>query len=298
MADKTILVTGASGDLGRVLCIQAAALGYQVVGAYLTRPERLAALPIKAVEVDLEDRDAVQKTFDECQPDIVIHAAVPAINRPNLRQKIIVAAYNLRACCPRTSRLMMLSTDMVFDGITPPYADDAPLAPRSVYGQAKAEMEQMAEYVVRTSLIYDFMPGNKQVDWMLERVQKGEKIRLFSDEYRNAIWVHNLAEAILDLAENSLFKGILNVAGPESISRLELGWRLLEANNIDPDNHVEAASQANSGRPADLTMDVNKAILLLKTPLLTLEEAFERWQQERPAPPGVTVITGGPAPAS
>jgi dTDP-4-dehydrorhamnose reductase len=272
-----LLITGGSGDLGRVLSQRAEAAGYDVTATYLTHPERLTVE--KSIRLDLCDRDAVQAALDTLQPEVIIHTAVPAPTIANLRQNIVTAAYHLSKLSDRTTRLIFLSSDMVFDGKNAPYRDDDPPCPLSVYGQAKAEMEMMSDQVVRTSLIYDFERGNKQVDWMLEKLAKGEPLRLYADELRSAIWVVNLADVLLELI-GSVVKGVLNIAGPEPISRLELGWQLLEVLGHDPERCVEPVSQADTGRPADLTLDVSKAQMLLKTPLLTFEEALERWRSE------------------
>ncbi|MCS6871983.1 MAG: sugar nucleotide-binding protein [Anaerolineae bacterium] len=273
---KRLLITGGSGDLGRELCRQASAKGYEVTATYLTRPQRLrAGTPL---QLDLNDPEAVKAAIDQVQPHAIIHTAVPPMNAPNLRAQIVASAYHLRTFCPRETKLVFLSTDMIFDGTQPPYADDAPPSPLSAYGQAKAEMELMADHVVRTSLIYDFERGNKQTDWMLEKISRGETLRLYEDEFRSAIWVVNLAEAILELIENPFFQGTLNVAAPSAVSRLALGTKLLEALGIVGAN-VEAVSSALTGRPANLTLDVSKAQLLLRTPLLSLEEAFARWRE-------------------
>jgi dTDP-4-dehydrorhamnose reductase len=269
-----LLITGGSGDLGRALCERAALAGYDVTATYLTRPERITAGD--ALPLDLTDRDAVTAALDECRPDAIIHTAVPPLSAPNLKQQIITSAYHLRRLCPPETRLVMLSSDMIFDGTRAPYKEDALPTPLSVYGQAKAEMEQMADTVVRTSLIYDFAPGNKQIDWMLERIHRGERVRLFEDEFRSAIWSVNLAEALLELLYSPL-KGILNIAGPAPLSRLELGWTLLNTLGIDPAPHVEAVSAVESGRPPNLTLDISMATLALHTPLLTLGEARETW---------------------
>ncbi|GAB4546365.1 MAG: SDR family oxidoreductase [Anaerolineae bacterium] len=273
---KKLLVTGGSGDLGRSVCEVAQARGYEVTATYLHRPERIkSGMPLR---LDLTDREAVKIAIERVEPDAVIHTANPPLNAPNLRQSIVSAAYHLSSFCPKQVRLILLSTDMVFDGMSAPYADDDPPSPLSTYGQAKAEMEMMSDYVVRTSLIYDFVAGNKQADWMLDKLAKNEPLRLFRDELRSAIWVDNLAEAIIELVTSPMFKGVLNVAAPEAVSRLELGKKILTAlGHVDVP--LEAISQAHTGRPANLTLDVQKAQLLLKTRLLTLDESFAAWQQ-------------------
>jgi len=137
--------------------------------------------------------------------------------------------------------------------------------------------------VVRTSLIYDFEPGNRQVGWMLDKIARGERCQLFWDEYRSPIWAANLADALLELV-NSDADGILNVAGPSRMSRLELGQGILRALGYNPDQHIERASQEGTNRPRDLTLDVSKAQKMLRTPLTSFEEARTRWQADRAQP--------------
>lgn len=270
---KKLLITGGSGDLGRILSQRALVAGYEVTVTYLTRPERITAG--KALKLDLCDKQAVQTALDTLQPEIIIHTAL-SLTVANPRQQIVSAAYHLSKLADKSTRLIFLSTDMVFDGMRPPYRDDDPPSPTTAYGQAKAEMEMMADHVVRTSLIYDFAAGNRQIDWMLEKIGKGERCRLYGNEFRSAIWVVNLADALLEMV-NGKIKGILNVAGPKPMNRLELGRSLLKVLGYDPDQHTESA-QAGPERQPNLTLDVSKAQMSLKTPLLTFEEALQRWQ--------------------
>jgi dTDP-4-dehydrorhamnose reductase len=277
LGTQKMLITGASGDLGRVLSQQAVAAGYEVYSAYLSRPERITAGT--AIRLDLMDRGAVETSLDTMKPDIIIHTAVTQ-SGSNVRQQIVNAAYHLKQYSDKATYQIFLSSDLIFDGLNPPYGEDSSPSPLSMYGQGKAELELMAECVVRTSLLYDFEPGNRQVDWLADKVAKGERCKLFFDEIRNPIWTVNLAEALLELA-GKRFKGVLNVAGPLPVSRLELGWMILATLGHNPDDHIEVVSQAGSGRPPDLTLDVTKAQMILKTPLLTIDEARERWMVER-----------------
>lgn len=282
---RRVLITGGSGDLGVVLCARAVRAGHEVTATYLTRPERISAgTPL---QLDLTDRDAVKQALDQVQPDVIIHTAL-AMNVPNPRHQIVTAAYHLSKLAQKNTRLIMLSTDMVFSGLNAPYRDDVPPSPVTPYGQAKAEMEMMADHVVRTSLIYDFGPGNRQVDWMLEKIQRGEKCRLYTDEFRSPIWAGNLADVLLELIE-SIFKGVLNVAGPVPMSRYELGVELLRILHYDPATTVEPVSQSGTGRQPNLTLDVSKAKMLLKTPLLSFPDALAQWRAEQTSKRGTRI---------
>lgn len=270
-AQKKLLVTGGSGDLGRVLCQRAAAAGCQVTATYLSRPERITAGTPYCI--DLSDPFAVQTLCETLRPDVIIHTALTA--PPS---HIIGAARTLHDSSQHiAARCITISSDMVFDGTTPPYREDTPPSPLTDYGRAKVELEAIGRAsenscVVRTSLIYDFERGNKQVDWLLSEIAQGKRCRLFVDEYRSAIWVVNLADVLLELAENDV-TGILNVGGPQTISRYALGQAILGVLGYDPATHIEPTSQVGTGRPPDLTMDVSRARHVLATPLLTAAEA-------------------------
>ena len=90
--------------------------------------------------------------------------------------------------------------------------------------------------IVRPSLIYGFDPIDKQTAWLVDGIKKANG-EVFVDEYRCPIWVDNLAQALLEVAESKL-SGILNVAGPQRLNRWEYGLKLLNHLKIDPEGYV------------------------------------------------------------
>jgi dTDP-4-dehydrorhamnose reductase len=279
---KRLLVTGGSGDLGSVLSERAVAAGWSVTATYLAHPEKIRAG--HALYCNLTEPESVRRVIDEAQPDAIIHTAITETT-PNYETAIGIAADLLWRHAPSTARLILLSSDMVFDGSAAPYAEDAPTNPLSAYGRAKARMERSAPgLIVRTSLIYDFDLRNRQVNWMLSKLRKGERIHLFTDEYRSPIWAVDLADALLTLAEQDV-TGILNVAGPSRMSRYDLGHGLLSAFGYDADAYIVPGSQVGTGRPADLTLNVTCARQTLNRNLLTFGEAHDIWKQRDHKPP-------------
>lgn len=273
---KNLLVTGGSGDLGSVLCEIAVKLGWNVTATYLSHPERIRAG--KPIYCNLTDPDQVRRAIEGTSPDAVIHTAITELS-PGYENATRVAADLLWRYVPTQARLILLSSDMVFDGTAAPYTENALANPLTPYGRAKAYMEKCAPgLIVRTSLIYDFDVRNKQVNWMLNKIRKGERVRLFTDEYRSPIWAVDLADALLILAERDV-TGILNVAGPERLSRYELGRGLLLALGYNADSYIDCASQAGTGRPPDLTLDVTRAASILGRNALSFEAALTAWQQ-------------------
>ncbi len=279
MAARGLLVLGGSGTLGGPLCALADARGWDVVGTYYARPERVrAGLPVL---LDLRDADALRDLVAATQPEVIIHAALTERSGEGFADAIRVSAEHVAAVsAEQGTRLIALSTDLVFDGTEAIYTEDAPVQPRidNAYAVAKADYERIilaaypAALVVRTSLIYDFDPQNAQVAWMLRGIERGDTLRLFTDQMRCPIWAVNLAEVLLELADIDA-AGVLNVVGPALISRYDLGVGLLEALGHDPSALVAPAAAPDTA-PKSLHLSVERAqALLQRTRLLTLDEA-------------------------
>jgi dTDP-4-dehydrorhamnose reductase len=129
-----VTIFGATGLLGK-------ALTHEWTGDDIT------ALGSK--DADIRDPKQVSEIIQRSRPDwIVLAAAYTDVdgcetNRDfafdvNTRGAVNVA----QAAKQHNSRLLAVSTDYVFDGAAhAPYDTDHPRAPRSVYGQSKAEAE-------------------------------------------------------------------------------------------------------------------------------------------------------------
>jgi dTDP-4-dehydrorhamnose reductase len=107
---------------------------------------------------------------------------------------------------------------------------------------------------------------------MLRAVQQGEPLRLFTDQIRCPIWAINLAEALLELAKKDT-AGILNIVGPEPLSRYDLGVALLSALGIDS---PVIGTSAPDSMPRRLVLSIERAPKILNTPLLTIDQARAR----------------------
>ena len=120
-----------------------------------------------------------------------------------------VGAANLaRACEAARARMVHVSTDYVFAGdATRPYAEDAPLAPRSAYGRTKAAGEwavrtylPSASWVVRTAWLYG-AHGPNFVKTMARLAAERDTVSVVDDQRGQPTWTVDLAAAILRLVE-------------------------------------------------------------------------------------------------
>jgi len=119
-----------------------------------------------------------------------------------------VGAANLaRACSAAGARMLQVSTDYVFDGdATGPYAEEAPLAPRSAYGRTKAAGEWAVQslcppsWVVRTAWLYGAQ-GPNFVKTMARLASERDTVTVVDDQRGQPTWTVELARAIVRLVE-------------------------------------------------------------------------------------------------
>lgn len=275
---KRLLITGGSGNVGRPLS-KLAEVNWDTYSTYYRNSNVGGGT---SLQLDLTEADATITLVKEIKPDVIIHTAV-SDQSANMYEANRQAAKNMsEAAYACGSRLIALSTDMVFDGKHAPYDDYAPPSPLSPYGKAKAENEETYRngageaLIVRTSLVYDLAPYNRQVSWLHKAISADKPVTLFVDEIRHPIWAVNFAEVLLELAELNI-TGTLNVAGPEAVNRWDYGCKLLAALGYDHNRYavpVEASNVA-PGRPANLTLKLDRIKSQLKrTALISLDDAL------------------------
>ena len=180
--------------------------------------------------------------------DVVIHTAYVQAD-PDM---IVRSTRNVAQAAARAgARLIHLSTDLVFDGERgAPYREEDEARPVSAYGQAKLEAEGLVDgLVVRTSLLYGKAEPGPQ-----ERLALDPGATFYEDEIRCPTRVDELASALLELTAMEL-KGVLHVAGPEALSRLEFARRL---GAVDP-----RGEPAPPGRARNVALDSSRAASLL-----------------------------------
>ena len=117
------------------------------------------------------------------------------------------AANVARACRESGTRLVHVSTDYVFAGdATDPYAEDAPLAPRSAYGRTKAAGEWAVEshcpesWIVRTAWLYG-AGGPNFVKTMARLASERDTVDIVDDQRGQPTWTMDVAAAILRLVD-------------------------------------------------------------------------------------------------
>ena len=176
-----ILLTGSSGQLGRVLAQPLKQLGD------LSAPKRAA--------LDLADGQALKDALESAQPDLIVNAAAYTdVDRAETetRQTYLVNAaapeIMARWAATRGVPLLHISTDYVYSGAgDTPNEEDEAAAPLNAYGASKlAGDEAIAQsgaphLILRTSWLYS-ATGRNFLTTILNAARSREELRVVEDQ--------------------------------------------------------------------------------------------------------------------
>ncbi len=251
------LVVGGSGQIGGWLLRVLAEGGHGAVGTYLTVPQeglvpldasRLAEAAgwLRAHRPDVVFYPAGFTWVDGCERD-------PARARDaNLDQPLNLA----RAAGDVGARFVYFSTDYVFDGHAGPYDEGSPTNPLSAYGRAKLDAERAlgAELgdralVVRTSWVFGPERQGKNFAYQLVKaLGRGKALDCPSDQVSSPSYGPDVARTVVGLVEGGV-SGLVHVAGPEVMGRVEFARAIAGAFGLDP-SLIVAKTTADLGQEA------------------------------------------------
>ena len=198
--NKTILVTGANGQLGSEM--QVLTIAYPNYNFLFVTKDKLA----------IDDEEAVKQYFLDHKIDYCVNcAAYTAVDKAEteVEKALLIngtAVGNLAAICKlNNTQFIHISTDYVFDGTaTSPYKEDNVVSPVNSYGATKLKGEELALHnnpasiIIRTSWVYSSF-GNNFVKTMLRLMKEREQISVVSDQVGCPTYAADLAGAIMQI---------------------------------------------------------------------------------------------------
>ncbi len=239
-----LLVTGASGNLGAWIC-RLATKTWNVTGVHWQHTFSMDG--VQSLQADLTGLPALEDLMAAVKPKAVIHAAAvsqPAFceQRPNISRVVNVDVPRQLAalCADPQIPFIFTSTDLVFDGLNAPYAEQDTVTPVCVYGLQKAEAETAVlgvngdALVCRLPLMIGVGAGGAGgfSAQMLFKILHGRPLRLFTDEFRTPVTYRDAAKGLLSLVGKA--SGRLHLGGRSRISRYDLGLLMAEQMGVAP----------------------------------------------------------------
>lgn len=239
MANNRLLIVGASGFLGHVICDVSCGDWERVPASRSGQKGHIV--------LDLTRSDLVHEVVAQVRPRWVINsAAMTSVDgcerNPALARAVHVdGTRNLVQACERVGcGLVNLSTNYVFDGEKGSYVESDEAHPVNVYGQTKLESEVILlnalcpGIVVRTAVLYGFRPSCRPnfVTWAIASLAGREAIRVVIDEWANPTFVDELAAFVLQLCRTD-FRGVVHFGGADFLTRFEMVERICAVMGFD-----------------------------------------------------------------
>jgi dTDP-4-dehydrorhamnose reductase len=281
-----MIVTGASGYLGREVARAALAAGWDVLG--VSRHRRVGGAAAWAA-VDVRDEAGIRAVSGQAQPVAMIHAAYQRSGSEAASTIVEGSAVVAAAAAAAGARLVHISTDLVFGGRAEHYAEADPLSPVDSYGRWKAAAEAEvtaacpSAVLVRPSLLYGQRTLSPVQQAVLDAVDGHVATRFFTDEDRCPSHVDDVAAAAVALCGPALagVAGPLHLGGPVPLSRYEFAclvaaWSGRSPDLVRPGRQTELAEVTGSAepRPGHVILDSRRALrlgLAVRSPIDALD---------------------------
>lgn len=272
-----ILIIGASGFIGRYVSRRLVkTAGHTVFSTYNAR--RPAEDGASWHRLEITDGAQLDALFAVTQPQVVVHLAAMADVGTAERNPEVAAAVNAtatetiaRLCQRHDARLVVLSTEYVFDGLNGPHRENDPPSPNTQYGRTKFEAEQAVAAlasswsILRTSIVYGWpSPGRRNfVPWLVERLRNGEAYHAPTNVHRSPVYVEHLVDGIDRLVEAEDI-GIHHVAGSDWVAMYEFAVTVAEKFVLDTSLVIPVTDPMDDRRGLDCARTI--AVLGLPHP--------------------------------
>ena len=274
---KKILVIGANGFLGANIIKLRLDKTYQeqkfiFLAADIENSNMERDVPFYFIDIT-KSKSTVNKIL-KISPDVIILTASMTNVDQNEINKGLAKKINidgpknvLKACKKIDSKLIFMSTDFIFDGISKDgnYKEDDLPNPQNYYGKTKKDAEsaiinsEIDFLICRTAVLYGWNNIKLNfITWILNKLEQNEKIKIITNQTNNPTFIRNLAEIILKLIEKDA-RGIYHSAGDGALSRYEMALQCAEIFDYNKDLITPVDEIAQSAiRPKNVGLDISK----------------------------------------
>jgi len=262
---RRVIVVGASSYVGQFLVDHLMECGHYVAATFNSNaaavPKKLPAqgIDFSRAEAGEQLQRFAESAFEGEKPDAVVNCVGLTSLKACAEKPDLAAALNIKAveacamlCNSSATMLLNLSTDKVYGPpALPPFHEATPPSPANAYGETKWRGEAAAAtcplYLnLRLSVVYGPPAPRTKV------LHKGQPVPFFTDERLNFVWVGDVVRAIERAMCVQPGCQILNVGGPQSVSRADFAALVAEVRGYPKERVVtaERSGSRESGRGA------------------------------------------------
>lgn len=279
---KTVLVTGASGFVGRNLLVSLLGEGAEV--------SIVSRLPASNLDVskqyigNISDKQFINNVVQDCNPQIIFHlagvrnrmldrAAFDSAIEVNLAGtlNVLFASMDL----PHLERIVVLGSGEEYGRNQTPYSEAMRESPISAYSFSKQCATHLAQLmyvsfgipvvIIRPSIVYGpFQQIDMFLPALIQSLLRGEVFKMTSGvQTRDYVYVMDLVDALLSAGVGSKINGeIVNIGSGAAVKIMHLAERVESMLGVTQ-LVQRGALDYRASEPLDYSFDIKKAYRLL-----------------------------------
>lgn len=286
-----VLITGATGRIGRTLLLH---LPSDVDVELLLSPLSRQLPEYPWYRTDITNYDKTVMAITCAKPDVIMHlAAFSDVDGceidPDVAYKInSEGAGNVaKSCAECGAKMVLLSTDYVFDGVSGPYSENDVPNPINIYGHSKLEGENAAlTHIDNLLIIRISVPFGKRVEdtdhnfvsWLIEQLQAGNSVHIADDQFTTPAYLDEFSRVLWTLVHKGI-SGIYHYGTSDRLSRYEMTLHVCQAMGF-PDELVCPVKTSDldfiAKRPLESGFVTGKVHEILNMPPISFNNALLR----------------------
>jgi nucleoside-diphosphate-sugar epimerase len=243
-----VLVTGASGFLGGVVCRQLAEAGHEPVA--LCRREGSAPEGAAEAYGDLADGDSLQRAVRQSRPERVIHLAAEIASQRSeakIREANVEGTRRLLEACASIDRrpgFVFASTVVTGDAEGRVLDEESELPVETAYGRSKQQGEALVRdsgldwAIIRPSHVYG--PGGWFEEEFVKRLRAPGRFAVIGsgENWWDVVRVEDVAAAFVTAAERAAPGSLYHVVDDEPVTFYEFISRTADALGVGAPRRV------------------------------------------------------------
>jgi dTDP-4-dehydrorhamnose reductase len=230
-----VLILGGAGIVATYL-VETAPEDFTVTLAYRNRRPAVDS-KIRLCHADLISRGQLAEVLKDVEPEVLINAAgLSSVDECEHRpadahtDNVVATVHVLAAIRGTATKLVQLSSNAVYSGREPPYAEDSPRRPINVYGRTKraSENEVLKEggcLIARLGPVFGWNRIWTRINtltWMISSLAADQPMGLREDLLNTPISAEFAGRALWRAIQCDI-TGQLNIAGRETVTWYEFG---------------------------------------------------------------------------